>query len=52
MVHLVRITFERSLDEWDSLIKRSLRYQVPITWVDVIQTGVDLMGKLRASTKS
>ena len=52
MEHLVQTIFERSLVEWDSPTKRSSRYQVPIIWVDVIQTGVDLMGKLRASTKS
>jgi len=49
MEHLARIIFERSLVEWVSPIKRSLRYQVPIIWVDVIQTEVDLMGELRAS---
>jgi hypothetical protein len=46
MEHLGQIIFERSLVEWDSLIKRLLRCQVPIIWVDVMPTGVDLMGKL------
>lgn len=50
MEHLVQTTFERSLVEWDSLIKRSLRYQVPIIWVDVILTGVGSMGKLAVSS--
>jgi hypothetical protein len=42
----VLIIFERSLAEWDSLIKRLSRCQAHIIWVDAMRIGVDLMGKL------
>jgi hypothetical protein len=46
MEHLVLITFERSLVEWDSRIKRLWRFPELIIWVDVTLIGVDLMGEL------
>jgi hypothetical protein len=42
----VLITFERSLVEWDSRIKRLWRFPELIIWVDVTLIGVDLMGEL------
>jgi hypothetical protein len=46
MEHWVLITFERSLVEWDSRIRRLLPFQELIIWVDVMLIGVDLMGEL------
>lgn len=43
------ITFERFLVEWDSRIRRLLRFPEHITWVDVMLIGVGLMGKLSFS---
>jgi hypothetical protein len=49
MEHLVLITSERSLVEWDSRIRRLWRFPELIIWVDVMLIGVDLMGELRHS---
>jgi hypothetical protein len=52
MEHWVLITFERSLVEWDSRIRRLLPFQELITWVDVTLIGVDLMGELCCALES
>jgi hypothetical protein len=46
MEHLVLITFERSLVEWDSRTKRLWPFPELIIWVDVTLIGVVLMGEL------
>jgi hypothetical protein len=52
MEHLVLITFERSLVEWDSRIRRLWRFPELIIWVDVMLIGVGSMGELRFSQNS
>ena len=46
MEPLVLTTFERSLVEWDSRIRRLWRFLGLTTWVDAMLIGVDLMGEL------
>ena len=46
MEHLVLITSETSLVEWDSRIRRLWRFPELIIWVDVTLIGVVSMGKI------